>query len=316
MSLKQDIAGLSGGSWLVASIAGNGWPAITTLKSIIWESGLDHDLLDPDGDGSATQLAKSLDWVNDVRKAVKAKDDTMEKNQQNGTSLTDWWGRLLSYELFSTATKGAITQTLSSVTALDPFTNHLAPFPIITSIGDNFPKACLPNNTATQYEFSPYWFGSWDAGVAAFTPTKYLGTTVNGGNATKGCTTNYDNIGYVLGTSSSLFNTICSDEQRAKSSIEKDFFKLWQKLKHGTIENRDYYATYPNPFRGMGQNSGLVTGYNELTLADGGETEQNNPIWPLLHRDDISFIIVNDNSADTSVSPRECDNQVMELIRT
>lgn len=46
----------------------------------------------------------------------------------------------------------------------------------------------------------------------------------------------------------------------------------------------------------------LVSAQTELDLVDGGLALQNNPIWPLLHRE-VDVIIVNDNSADSNNFP-------------
>ena len=291
--------GLSGGSWLLSSIMGNGWETVSWLKKNIWESGFNHDLLEPDGGAHPLKTGHILD---EIHHADKAKKKAKQANGQNGTSLTDLWGRLLSYELFPPETSGAITQTLSAIDNTSPgspWALNQVPFPIITSIGVNYPENCLPTLVSTQYEFNPYEFGSWDAGVSSFTPTKYLGTSMENGKPIKGCTVNYDNLGYVLGTSSTLFNEICYEYETTTKPIEKDFLKLWKTAEGGNLETREYYATYPNPFHGVGQSSSAVTADLELTLADGGETNQNDPIWPLLHRNDVSVIIANDNSADT-----------------
>ena len=292
-------SGLSGGSWLLSSIIGNGWQTVSWLKSNLWENGFNHELLTPDGLKHPFKTARTLDKIHDANKARKA---AKEANGQNGTSLTDLWGRLLSYELFSPSTGGAIEQTLSAIAdtgANTPWRSHSVPFPLITSIGVDYPETCLPNATATQYEFSPYEFGSWDTGVAAFTPTKYLGTSMDNGNPVKGCTTSYDNLGFVLGTSSTLFNEICEERQTTTSAILKDLLKLWSTVNGGSLETRENYATYPNPFHGVSQSTSVSSDL-ELTLADGGESYQNDPIWPLLHRQDVSVIIANDNSADTN----------------
>ena len=288
---------LSGGSWLLSSIMGNGWQTISWLQENLWEKGFDHELLLPEGG------VKSVKALYDIHEADDAKKDAKVANGQNGTSLTDLWGRLLSYELFPVETQGAISQTLSAIvdtTPNSPWAANNVPFPIITSIGVNFAEACLPNSTAPQFEFSPFEFGSWDVGVSSFTPTKYLGTSMNNGQPVKGCTTNYDNLGYILGTSSTLFNEICYEYQTTTKDIVQDLLNLWKKHNSGNLETRVDYATYPNPFHAVGQASSAVTGLQELTLADGGETYQNDPIWPLLHRDEVSMVVVNDNSADTN----------------
>ena len=287
---------LSGGSWLLSSIMGNGWQPVSWLQKNLWEKGFDHELLLPEG------KVKSVKALYDIHKANDAKKDAKRANGQNGTSLTDLWGRLLSYELFPVKTEGAISQTLSAIvdtTPNSPWALNNVPFPIITSIGATFVQSCVPDSMATQYEFSPFEFGSWDEGVSSFTPTRYLGTSMNNGKAVKGCTTNYDNLGYVLGTSSTLFNEICYyDTETTTKPIVKDLLSLYKSANGGSFETRENYATYPNPFFGAGQASNAVSGYQELTLVDGGETYQNDPIWPLLHRDEVSMVVVNDNSAD------------------
>ena len=64
----------------------------------------------------------------------------------------------------------------------------------------------------------------------------------------------------------------------------------------------DEFATYPNPFYKY-THSTLVQGQTELTLVDGGESHQNNPLFPFLEpARSIGVIIVNDNSADTSAN--------------
>lgn len=116
------------------------------------------------------------------------------------------------------------------------------------------------------------------------------------------CIQNYDNLGYVLGTSSNLFNEACepippiNTTTNGFTGLAEDLEALLDQV-HATL-TRDEYAVYPNPFHNYNHSS-LVSAQTELDLADGGEALQNNPIWPLLHRE-VDVIIVNDNSADTS----------------
>lgn len=64
----------------------------------------------------------------------------------------------------------------------------------------------------------------------------------------------------------------------------------------------DEYAIYPNPFYQY-THSSLVSGQAELTLADGGESNQNNPLFPLIQpARAVGVILVNDNSADTATN--------------
>lgn len=175
--------------------------------------------------------------------------------------------------------------------------------PIFTALGvDTADGQCLPGPNATQYEFTPYEFGSWDDGIAAFTQIQYLGSSLtNGAPTVPGkCVTGYDNQGYVLGTSSSLFNEGCasspSDDTLPSAALTSALEGLVTKAH--AASTRDEYAAYPNPFYNLAT-SPRVAGQAELDLVDGGEALQNNPIWPFLHRS-IDALIVNDNSADTS----------------
>lgn len=194
--------------------------------------------------------------------------------------------------------EGGVGDTFSQLATVDVFLQHEVPYPIMTALGvDGTHGQCTPTLNATQYEFSPYEFGSWDSGVSSFIPIKYLGSI--GPHWGAEAIERYDNTGYIMGTSSNVFNAICN--------VTSPFIpaQITEALAavpgHGELTQRDLYATYPNPFRSQDQ-SPLVATSKELTLIDGGEASSNDPIWPYLHRDKISVIFVNDNSADTSTN--------------
>ena len=119
--------------------------------------------------------------------------------------------------------------------------------------------------------------------------------------------TNYDNLGYVLGTSSNLFNLLCSNESSSllPSSLPiSEIEGLLTKI-HPIEPLRDEYAVYPNPFFGLASASD-VSSQQSLFLVDGGESQQNNPIWPFIQparASAISVLLVNDNSADINNLP-------------
>ncbi|RMZ89702.1 hypothetical protein DV736_g3096, partial [Chaetothyriales sp. CBS 134916] len=283
---------LSGGAWLLSSLAGNNYPTVTSLREGLWEQAFQNSLLIP---GTLTTTA-STDIVADLTaKGVAGFPPT----------LTDPWGRLLSWQLLY-GPDGGVSDTLSGITDLSNFTSHNAPYPIITALGvKTFEGECLPGPNATQYELHPYEFGSWDEGVGAFTQTAYLGSPLSNGSPTTGtCIQNYDNLGYVLGTSSNLFSEACVDTSgvnntdTASTTLVEDLAALVNQVH--SVSTRDEYAVYPNPFRNYSPSS-LISAQDELTLVDGGLALQNNPIWPLLHRA-VDVILVNDNSADTSAN--------------
>ncbi|ESZ89919.1 lysophospholipase [Sclerotinia borealis F-4128] len=289
-------AGLSGGSWFLSSLAGNNYPTVSYLLDNLWGEAFSRSLFDPDGLLFVVAYAKIV--------------GELLKKEAAGfhTTLTDPWGRLLSYQLL--VNDGEST-TFSSVATLSNFTSHAVPFPIITSRGvKTFLGQCTPGPNATMWEFSPYEFGSWDADVSAFTPTEYLGTAMKNGVPTGKCTTNYDNLGYILGTSSSLFNEACLSVPTPVNGSANPFESVAAFLDGAhEVATEDLYATYKNPFYEYISSTGEINSADNipaqesLSLVDGGEALQNNPIFPFLQPDrNISAIIVNDNSADTATN--------------
>ena len=284
--------GLSGGAWLLSSFAGNNYPTISSLKNDLWKQAFQDSLLDPNYLLAAAAYGEVT-------------NDILAKQAAGfAPTLTDPWGRLLSYQLLY-GNDGGVATTLSSITGFSNFTSYNVPYPIITSLGvKTFQGECLPGPNATTYELSPYEFGSWDSGVSAFTPTQYLGTALSNGSPSNGtCIQNYDNLGYVLGTSSTLFNEACASVPvtNMTSNIDDDLATIV--LAAHALTTRDEYAVYPNPFHNYARSS-LVSAQTELSLVDGGEALQNNPIFPLLQpARGVNVIIVNDNSADTNNFP-------------
>ncbi|KAH7317691.1 lysophospholipase [Rhexocercosporidium sp. MPI-PUGE-AT-0058] len=288
-------AGLSGGAWLLSSLAGNNYPTVSYLKEALWKEAFRDSILDPGVLLVAVAYGEILSSV--IKKEAAGFD----------TTLTDPWGRLLSYQLLK-GPFGGFSTTLSSVARLSNFTSHAVPFPVITALGTKtWLGECVPGPNATTYEFSPYEFGSFDKDVSAFTPTKYLGTTMKSGKPVGTCTTNYDNLGYILGTSSSLFNQICVPVPAINSttSLAESLAALIDQVHE--VTNSDLYATYRNPFYEYISSTATpniannISAEENLSLVDGGEALQNNPIFPFLQPSrNISVILVNDNSADTS----------------
>ncbi len=260
-------AGLSGGAWLLSSFAGNNYPTITSLKTGLWETAFQDSILDPD------QLLAGIAYAELI-------NDLKAKNAAGfPPTLTDPYGRLLSYQLLK-GLDGGVSDRLSGIISSSNFSAHNVPYPIITSLGVQETKGqCEPLPNGTQYELHPYEFGSWDTGVAAFTDTSFLGSSLSNGSPTKAgsCIMNYDNLGYVLGSSSNLFNEACISETSPglTSSSFSDLATILEKVH--SLALRDEYAVYPNPFYQRPASS-LVASEQSLYLVDGGETLQNNPI--------------------------------------
>lgn len=288
-------AGLSGGSWLLSSIAGNDYPTISKIQASLWEPAIQSSLLVP-------EILVSTQ-ASPIYSAVEADIDAKIAAGFEG-SVVDPWGRVLSYGLLY-GTDGGVEDTLSGIAELSNFTSYNAPFPIITARGVEVGE-CVPQRNGTQYEFHPYEFGSWDAGVNAFVVSKYLGTSFSNGEPTGDCITHYDQLGYVLGTSSDVFAAACSPIPANKTgdnsgtSLIENFAALVAPAGQPGIPEREIFGLYPNPFQNLPEST-AVSGLSTLELVDGGVgvAPEGDPIWPFLHRPDVDVIIVNDNSAET-----------------
>lgn len=166
-------AGLPGGSWLLSSIAGNDYPTVSNLQTNFWTTAFAESLLVPENFGVGGAYAQISADV--MAKSVVGYPPT----------IVDVYGRLISYQLLK-GPDGDVAIELSSITGYDNFTSYRVPYPIITALYvETATGACKPPNNSVIYQFSPYDFGSFDAGVNAFTQTKYLGTSLSNGAPTK-----------------------------------------------------------------------------------------------------------------------------------
>jgi lysophospholipase len=172
--------------------------------------------------------------------------------------------------------------------------------PIIVADGREPGEILIPVN-ATVYEFNPWEFGSWDPTLYAFAPTEYIGSNFSGGvlSSNGSCVRGFDNAGFVMGTSSSLFNQLFLQINNTdipsvfKNSLSKILSKWGQ-------ANNDIADYTPNPFYQYNKNNNIHWNSTQLTLVDGGEDLQNIPFEPLIQPSrhvDVVFAI--DSSADT-----------------
>jgi lysophospholipase len=215
-------------------------------------------------------------------------------------SLTDWWGRALSFQLVN-ATDGGPAYTFSSISEDTDFSNGNAPMPIIVA-DERAPGEQLISATATNLEFNPYEMGSFDPSLYGFVPLKYIGSRFEAGQLPQNetCIAGFDNAGFVMGTSSSLFNQFILnfDGISGVPSIVKDAIKgLLQGLSKDDNDIADYT---PNPFFHYNNKTNPSAETRRLTLVDGGEDGQNIPLNPLIQpvrAVDVIFAV--DSSADT-----------------
>ncbi|KAM3416900.1 Lysophospholipase [Cercospora zeina] len=285
-------AGLSGGSWFLSSFSGNNWPTVRSLRESLWDPQLQASLLLPANIEGTEKYAEVTADI--VAKKVAGFDNT----------IIDAWGRLLSYQ-FLHGEDGGDDIRLSTLTSLSNFTSFNVPYPIITALGvdKSSEGQCVPTINATQYEFSPYEYGSWDHGVSAFASTKYMGSDFTNGQPAKAgkCIEHYDSLGYIFGTSSDIFVAACAALTPSNSN-NAELSQFLQSIISVTKRPafQDLFGIYPNPFFNYSRST-TVTNNKLITMADGGSAGQNVPIWPFIQpARPVDILIANDNSADTT----------------
>ena len=122
------------------------------------------------------------------------------------------------------------------------------PYPIVVANGRT-PGTYIINENSTIFEISPYELGSWDPSLKSFSDIQYLGSSVNNGNPnnTDICVNNFDNAGFIMGTSSSLFNQILL--QLDNYSINSIIKMILEKVLTDVSDEEYDIAVYePNPF--------------------------------------------------------------------
>ncbi|KAI9766630.1 MAG: Lysophospholipase 1 [Geoglossum simile] len=293
------VSGLSGGSWLVGSMFINNFSTISALQAAgtgsVWQFG-NSVLAGPDKAGP--QILNTADYFKDLAKMVSDKFDV-----GFNTTLTDYWGRGLSYQLVS-GQDGGPGVTFSSIALDQQFIDGNIPMPVIVADG-RAPGQLLISSNTTVFEFTPFEFGSSDPTVYGFAPLRYLGTKFTKGIVPKDekCVQGFDNAGFIMATSSSLFNAFLL--QLNGTGIPTILKNAIRDILNTISESEEDIADYtPNPFFKWNSPSNPSASSDMLTLVDGGEDLQNVPLHPLIQPEravDVIFAI--DSSADTSNWP-------------
>ncbi|KAJ5579824.1 uncharacterized protein N7459_005809 [Penicillium hispanicum] len=291
-------AGLSGGSWLLGSIYINNFTTISSLQThtdgAVWQLG--NSILEgPDTGG--VQILDSASYFKDLADAVEAK-----KKAGFDTSITDIWGRALSYQMFN-ASNGGIDYTWSSIAATPDFQQGNYPMPLVVADGRN-PGEEVVGSNSTVYEFNPWEFGTFDPTIYGFVPLKYLGSRFVGGSlpSNESCVSGFDSAGFVIGTSSTLFNQFLL--QLNTTSLPTFVKNILSDILYKLDKADDDIAAYdPNPFYHYNNHSSPYAQQTELDVVDGGEDLQNIPLHPLIQPErHVDVIFAVDSSADTTYS--------------
>ena len=289
------IAGLSGGSWLVGSVAFNNFTSIQDIvdhKTDIWN--LKHSIVNYGG----------INVVKTYRYYKGISDDIDDKeNAGFELSLTDTWGRALSHQFLSTTDDAGASMTFSSMQDWDVFKNYEMPFPIFVSDA-RAPHTKIISINSTLIEFNPFEMGSFDKSVYQFSKMKYLGTELKDGKTNGTCVSGFDNAGFVMGSSSSLFNQAVL--RINTTSLSSTIKSLISEILKEVDQDEDDVAIYqPNPFYETDVGTSPHIAENDtLTIVDGGEDGQNIPLYPLTQPvRSVDVIFAYDNSADVKNWP-------------
>ncbi|KAG5981567.1 hypothetical protein E4U55_002823 [Claviceps digitariae] len=293
------LSGLSGGSWLVGSLYANNFTSVQDAvhSAEIWRLG--DSILEGPEQYSLIQYYRSvLDQVHDKEKAGF------------NVSITDYWGRMLSYQLIN-ATNGGPGFTFSSIANDADFSAGKAPLPVIVADSRNPNEKIIASNS-TVYEFNPWEMGSYDPSLQGFVPLQYVGSNFTNGSVVdrdNQCVVGFDNAGFVMGTSSSLFNQIVLYLKNGNSNyvpedtpkfIIEALTSLFNTLGE---EHNDIADWTPNPFKGWNPARNPSVNETRLTLVDGGEDLQNIPYHPhLMPARNVDVVFSIDSSADTDNS--------------
>jgi lysophospholipase len=143
--------------------------------------------------------------------------------------------------------------------------------------------------------------GSHDPTLFGFAPLRYVGSNFSQGALpdSERCIRGFDNVGYTIGTSSTLFNQFLLNigstdvPTMVKNALTKILVKIGK-------EQEDIADWSPNPFYGWNARQNPTGNTKTLTLVDGGEDLQNIPLQPLIQpirHVDVIFAV--DSSADT-----------------
>lgn len=289
------LSGLSGGGWLVGSLFMNNFTTVSQSLNdptqTVWQ--FDQSIFEGPEQGSI-QLLDTASYFNTIRDQVNGKRDAGFNR-----SVTDYWGRALSFQLIN-ATDGGPAYTWSSIAQTDDFMQGDTPFPVLVADG-RAPGELLISGNTTVYEFNPFEFGTWDPTTFGFILTEFLGSNFSNGELDPSvqCVRGFDNAGFVMGTSSSLFNQfLLNADSAGLPSFAQNF--VTDILESIGRDNNDIADYSPNPFYGYHNSTNRNAQSGRLTLVDGGEDLQNIPLHPLIQPNrhvDVIFAI--DSSADT-----------------
>ncbi|KAF8135442.1 phospholipase B [Boletus edulis] len=292
LQVASYLAGSSGGSWLTASLMLNDWPSPSTL---VYGDGralsgwmLDLDLVAPSSInlGDAENQAY---WGSILAKLT--------------TSITDLWGRALSYHFLNQTTRNnfytnttahGVGQLWSQIPLLSSYADQSMPFPIIAADS-------LPSGSGST-PFTPIEFGSWDPSLSAMAPMAYSGTHLVNGAALQWIRL----LAFMMGTSASIFNAVDGPNGNFKSFNNQNgdvtgMQFLYEQLASKVHSRSFNVANWPNAFQEINPATFQDSSSQWLSLVDGGSNREQVPLGALFTKARaVDVVVAVDASADDS----------------
>ena len=237
-------------------------------------------------------------------------------------SFTDYWGKALLKRF--KGSNGEISRyqnTTSLATLFSQSGQTNSPIPIFVS-------NCKNNHLKNViFEITPFEFGSWGNVSNLFVDLQYLGSEIVAGDAVN-CYKGFDDIGFITGTSSSIFNNVIVYMWQLLSHSSRRAFEALglvlgvfgltdSTLQRGLRDNcrsepstegkhieTNYAVYYHNPFFRHSNGTSKITEDTHLYLVDGGEDGENIPLRPLLIPErQLDVILLIDSSSDVENYP-------------
>ncbi|KAF9502000.1 phospholipase B [Pleurotus eryngii] len=317
LQVSSYLTGLSGGSWVTSSLVFNNWP---TVEDLVFGDGkdltgwlLDLSLATPDGVNILSD--KNQEYYGSLLWSVMAKAQT-----GIDTSMTDPWSRMISFHFLNQTTRNnfftndsahGAGQLFSKIPDIPAYQQHQMPFPILVAdsrpVGSNL--TTILGLDPVVYEITPLEFGSYDPNLSAMVNITYAGTHLTNGIPVNGssCVTGFDQAGFMMGTSASLFNQLFDFARNTIAGFsDSDSAGLLYVLSRQLQEVRtraDDVANWPSPFNGLNPRTFEDSDATWLELLDGSSNQENIPYSPLFVRSrELDVIVTIEGSADDATA--------------
>ncbi|KAG0680622.1 Lysophospholipase 1 [Pichia californica] len=298
------IAGLSGGSILLSTLAFNNWTSVENLiddnSTSIWNT-------------THSPISKDLSYWKELLAEVEPK-----KEAGYEITLLDIYGRILSRYMFEQDDDSYGLNTLwSDLKYSAPFQDYEIPFPIISATGgvDNN----ISDYSLNVFEITPFEFGSFSPLVGGFIPIEILGTSLEAGLPSNfsSCTYDFDNVGFLTAASSNIladFQDILTgflagnetDIELVSTILGQNITVQYAELILNLVNsnyNHTLFGIVNNPFyeTSLSSNNSDIEEFNELKLVDGGFFSESIPLDSYLAPvRSIDVVFAFDNSASST----------------